>query len=221
MASRPATNENGMTTSMNEFIRDLNRQDTTDLSLHASDDSYRTRPMFAVKVSKQQLQLLTHRVKNDLHSQRIHAPKVALFNGQVAAITDQNHRPFVTAVKPSETDDGLLPVIETVTCGWQIDVFAEASEDDIVNLRCVLTESEIKGVEQANVPFLDKAAVQVPIVAKTSASSGAHLAQGESLLIMSPETYDPDAESPENPRARFYVLTPKVIVQETIIDGRS
>ena len=148
------------------------------------------------------------------------APKVTVFNGQVVSITDQRSQPFLTGIKTIEDENSIRdePIIETVESGWRFTIFAEADEDDSVVLRSVLTESELKGVEQADLPFLkEEVIVQVPHVAKTLASSSARLAKGESLVILSPHPYDPN-DKPESPSARFYILTPQVIVQEAEVE---
>ena len=105
----------------------------------------------------------------------------------MVSITDQSWQPFLTGIKTIEDESSVRdePIIETVESGWRFAIYSEADEDESVVIRSMLTESELKSVEQADLPFLkEEVIVQVPHVAKTSASSSARLAKGESLVII-------------------------------------
>lgn len=208
MATRPRSERESFSAEIAKLVEESSEQET--IALQASDGSYRNRPMYAVKVSEQQLKLLLHRAQQDDRSNIAIAPKVTLFCGQVASITDQSQRPFVTGLKMEE-ELGSIPVVETVVVGWELNIYAEPTDDGRVQLHGLLAESKLKGVELANLPFLEQdAVVQVPHVSEVSASVQAQLDDGQSLLILSPETYDPK-HKPQNQSARFYVLTPRLI----------
>jgi len=217
MAVRETDNE---TDSLDAFVRTLNPETKVGFALQSNDASYRSRPMFAVKASEQQLKLLMQRAHQRSDCNMMFAPKVTAFNGQVFSVTDQTCRPFQTGIKTIEDEDRVRDeaIIEIVKSGWHFAIYVEADEHENVDIHSVLTESELKGVEQADLPFLkEQLSVQVPHVAKTSAGSHATLSKGESLIILSPHTYDPD-DKPESPSARFYILTPQVIVDETEVE---
>ncbi|MDG1894604.1 MAG: hypothetical protein P8J37_06830 [Fuerstiella sp.] len=51
-----------------------------------------------------------------------------------------------------------------------------------------------------------------------SVRSSFHLSNGESLLIGSPATFK-SAAADQNPTATFYMITPRLISEKTILDG--
>ena len=76
--------------------------------------------------------------------------------------------------------DLLMQTLVQTATGVELAVTEEGS----VDLRCVLTESELTSVEQASLPFLHKGAVvQVPNVARTTARSSVRVAVGESATF--------------------------------------
>ena len=175
-------------------------------------------PMIAVKVSPQQAKYFVSRAEREPATDMAQAPKVTLFNGQYAVLSDQSQRPFVTGVSQSEDNNEMQPIIEVVNDGWQMELMAEVTEDEKIDLYCVLTQSEIESVRLATLPFAkDVATVQVPKVNRTSITSTVQLEKGESLLIMSPTTYDPE-ESTQSPAATFYMLTPRKLMPQTVIE---
>ncbi|MGB7346280.1 MAG: M56 family metallopeptidase, partial [Pirellulaceae bacterium] len=171
-------------------------------------------PMIAVKVSKQQSQYFVQRAQREPETNMVMAPKVTLFNGQYAVLSDQTQRPFVTGVRASTEGETMQPIIDIVRDGWQIELLAEVTEEEKIDLHCVLTQSELESVRLATLPFAkDIATVQVPKVNRTSIRSTVRLDNEESLLIMSPTAYDPK-ESSQSPAATFYMLTPRAIMPE-------
>mgnify|MGYP005704457817 FL=1 len=79
------------------------------------------------------------------------APKVTLFNGQNAVITDQIQRPFVTSVIPVVGDFAAAqqPVITVLSDGTSVNVQAVVSSDRrFVRLTLIPTFSEIGKVEE-------------------------------------------------------------------------
>jgi hypothetical protein len=156
------------------------------------------------------------RCQQDAHSSIEMAPKITLFNGQHALIQSEVQRPFVTGVRPNALAGGKMdPVIEVVHEGWRMLLHAEATEEEGVELQCVLTESEIQNVGLANLPFradddpTANVTVQVPSVARTSVRSSVRLAKDETLLIASPTAFDPQ-DTDHVPTATFYLLTPRM-----------
>ncbi|MGB7324914.1 MAG: M56 family metallopeptidase, partial [Rubripirellula sp.] len=85
-------------------------------------------PMIAVKVSKQQAQYFVQRAQRELQTNMMLAPKVTLFNGQYAVLSDQTQRPFVTGLRAPAEGATMQPIIDIVKDGWQIELLAEVTE---------------------------------------------------------------------------------------------
>ena len=206
-----------------EFPEGLTRDGSNAFTFESRDESVRSRPSVAAKISDYQAQLLMHRCRRDEHSNVLMAPKVTLFNGQQALMQDEVQRPFVTGVRPREHDrDTMDPMIKVISEGWRMQLQAEVSEDESVQLRCVLTQSEIENVELAHLPFLAadeataKVTVQVPSVTRSTVRSNVRLERNESLLIASPGTFKSD-DSDQQSQATFYMITPRLIREQVVV----
>lgn len=204
-------------------LSDMAGDPTNGLRLESHDATVRSRPALAAKISRLEAAFLIRRIQQDAESNMMFAPKVTLFNGQVASITDEVQRPFVTGVQPgSGNQTAFQPIIEVVSKGWRFGIRAEVTEDEDVDLLCNLTETKIMDVELANLPFRLKnnpsatTTVQVPNVAKTSVNSSVRLKDGESLLIVSPATYK-DTESTKPTNATFYLITPHAMSEASLV----
>jgi len=204
-----------------EFLFDGSK----DFAFESRDESVRSRPSIAAKISSFQAQLLLHRCRRDVTASALQAPKVTLFNGQHAVIQDEVQRPFVTGIRPGVGAVKLEPIIETIAEGWRMELLAEVTEAEQIDLRCVLTQSEIEKVEMANLPFLAEETpstnltVQVPSVTRSTVRSSVRLARNQCLLIASPTTFKSAANGRAS-RARFYLITPRLIPpQYTVVEG--
>jgi hypothetical protein len=89
-----------------------------------------------------------------------------------------------------------------------------------------MTESKLESVDLAHLPFpaqddrVGNVTVQVPNVNQKSVRSSVHLSNGESLLIASPATFT-SAAADQNPKATFYMITPRLISEKSIFSESS
>ena len=199
----------------------------TAVGLQTQEHSLCVRPVVGMKISKFQSRLLMNRAQRDPRTNILFAPKVTLFNGQRAWISDEARRPFVTGVHPRSNDtEELQPVIQVLRTGWWMHLHPEVTEDKGVDLRYLMTESKLQSVDMAHLPLpaqddrVGNVTVQVPNVRQKSVRSNVHLAKGESLLIASPATFKSGATD-QNPRATFYMITPRLISEKSILNESS
>jgi len=95
--------------------------------------------------------------KEEAHS----CPKVTLFEGQRATISDLVQRPFVVAASPA-SDNARQPCIEVVSEGLTIDMVCHANGGGSVTLDATVEQSKI---EKVDVVKIDEAtSVQQPHV---------------------------------------------------------
>ena len=88
--------------------------------------------------------------QGDSRNNVLQAPKVTLFDGQLATISDVTQRPFVTSITPVVGDFAVAqqPVIVVLNEGTQLNVQAIVSDDKrFVRLTLVPFFSQIKGVD--------------------------------------------------------------------------
>lgn len=186
--------------------------------LHQNVSTYSgQRPALAVSISETQRRRLLNRAQKHVRCNVAQAPKVKLQNGQRALICDEIQRPFVTGIRPgADKSSGPEPVIQVVSEGWRMQIHAEVTELDSVELHTVVTHSRIHSVQMANLPFSvseDPTAtvtVQVPHVLQSTARSRVDLQDGESLLIASPATFSAK-DSMSDSRTTFYMITPHAV----------
>lgn len=190
-----------------------------------TDRNMSLRPSIRMKISDFQKRLLLRRCGRSPNSNILTAPRVTMFNGQNAAITDITQRPFVVGLEKKKEGGkvGLQPVIRIIDEGWKMHVSPVATEDGGVELKCVITESSLLDVEVVDLPVpedlpnSDRVTLQVPTVRERSIKSVVQLAKNESLLVASPEPHAVDQQVKES-MARFYLLTPSVIPDSELIE---
>ncbi len=174
-----------------------------------------SRPMVAARISDDQLREFMQDVQADAHSNILQAPKVTLWNGQTATITDHVERPFVTAVEPQE-GGWLKPVIEVLQEGLAVTLRAATTGDGTIELTFDLQTSRIDEVSLANLPFRNpetpqgKVTVQVPSTSTVSVASTVRLPATQSLLIAVPQLFRSSSDA-EASSATFYALTPRLL----------
>lgn len=94
---------------------------------------------------------LLEAAQGDTRANILQAPKVTLFNGQFANVTDTTIRPFVTSVIPVVGDFAVaqMPVIVVLTDGMSLSVQAVVSQDRrFVRLTLVPFFSQIRDVQE-------------------------------------------------------------------------
>ncbi|QDT45240.1 Regulatory protein BlaR1 [Gimesia alba] len=147
-------------------------------------------PVRVAALTKSQEEQFFRAAQSDSRSNIVFAPKVTLFNGQRATISDLVQRPFVIGLKKQENDQ-LQPRIKTIDEGRNLTlrpvISATGSE---VNLKGLIELSQIVDVNLFTTPIAGKEAIiQIPRVHRRSISVASHLKDQQSLLICIPPTF--------------------------------
>ena len=194
-------------------------------SFHVQQSMIQSCPVFDSTITDQQARELIKFAQGDARSNIMFAPKVTLFNGQVGSIADFTHRPFVTNMRlAGETGSDMVPVVELVGEGTQIELRTDVTEKLEVELQAVVTFSQIQKVGLANLPFASpdnlktNVTVQVPSVNRMLIRSSARLSHGQNLLIAVPQVFSADGENKnDSPAATLVMLTPRIIPYESVV----
>lgn len=112
------------------------------LALAESTDGTSAKREFAMEIR------LLERVAGKEQVQSL--PKVTLFEGQRATISDLVQRPFVVAVSP-QSDASLRPCIEVVSEGLTLDLVCHANGPDSVTLDATAEQSKIVKVDAVQI----------------------------------------------------------------------
>ncbi len=172
-------------------------------------------PAIAARIDEAELAQLIRTVSADRRGNILFAPKVTMFDGQTAVITDQAQHPFVTGVDP-KADGRIQPVVSVLDEGLSIALIPKAADEDSIILDFKVKVSSIGKVSYANLPFRswDNAepqfTVQVPATEQYELGSSVKLAAGESIFVAIPRVFDnkpgADAET-----TMIVALTPRII----------
>lgn len=195
--------------------RDVDGESNDKLFFELRETATPFRPLVGAKITKEQARRFVVRSLTDSRSNIMLAPKVTLFNGQSALITDETQQPFVTGVRSVRGDyaRAFEPIIDVLPDGVRIQLRGEINEDHRLSMQCILTLSEIGDVGLANLPFdrsdesRSRVTVQVPQATSVALRAGGLLEQDECLLIACPATYD-QAERSSNELSMCYLITP-------------
>jgi len=138
----------------------------------------------------------------------LQAPKVTVFNGQRAFISDCSQSPFVVSLNRvvGEDREALQPIIRVVEEGTRLDLRPELRGEKSVWLDCRLELSRIVDVDTFTYSGLadSPATVQVPDVETTRVDAAAEIPLGKTLLIGGLKTRD----SQGNPQSMLVMLSP-------------
>jgi hypothetical protein len=107
------------------------------------------------------------------------APKVTLFDGQKASVTDQTQRPFVVALQRNGAD--LEPQIEGIPEGTSIDVRA-TTKPGAIRMDLAIQLSQIANVKTRPAGPANTA-IQVPRVAASRVALSALVKDGDTLVV--------------------------------------
>jgi beta-lactamase regulating signal transducer with metallopeptidase domain len=175
-------------------------------------------PAIAARIDESELAQLVRSVSMDRKGKILFAPKVTLFNGQMAGIADMVQRPFVTGVDP-KADGRMQPVVSIVDEGLSFLLTPKAGDDGSVVLAFEVKASSIGKVSYANLPIkatftaVPQFTVQVPATEQYAVSSSVKLSAGESVVVAIPRVFDnqpgADAET-----TVIVALTPRIINTE-------
>jgi len=179
-------------------------------------------PMLIAQIVETQLGALVRAAEQNPLGNMLMAPRVTTFNGQTVTVTNRTQRPFATGVVPA--DNGRWrPRVETFDDGLKTTMRSVATETGTIELSIDLENSEIGAVRLVNLPVSvaggprgDKPMVtlQMPTVRSDSLRMTVELAEGESLLIAAPRSFDPrggkEAAEASN-TTLLYAFTPRKI----------
>lgn len=147
-------------------------------------------PVRVTTLSENQVRQFIRATQSDARSNIVFAPKVTLFNGQRATISDLVQRPFVIGLKKQE-DEQLQPRIKTIDEGRNLTLRTVVSASgDEVNLKGLFELSQIVDVNLFTTPVAGKEAViQIPRVHRQRISVASQLKDQQCLLICIPPTF--------------------------------
>lgn len=179
-------------------------------------------PAIAATIEEPELAQLVRTASADREGSIMFAPKVTLFNGQKAAISDQVKRPFVTGVDP-QADGSMQPVVSIVDEGLSFLLTPRVESDGSVTLAFEVNASSIGKVSYANLPIKASSSagpqftVQVPSTEQYAVGSSVKLSAGESVVVAIPRVFDnepgADAET-----TVIVALTPRVLDKQGPIE---
>lgn len=180
--------------------------DSDSLSVDRRQQVSIARAVVAARITQAQKRHLISLYENRSNATMWSSPRVSLRNGQIASIRDEVMRPFTIGVQ--QEDSQVRPVVEVFRQGTRIDIRVRVKSDDRLSLQCQLMQSDIQGVQLAQLPIRDEEfTVQVPRAHQDTTTIGASLVDGESILIVSPTPYS--ATSKQAATARCYLLSPR------------
>ena len=138
------------------------------------------RPVFVETVNDAEKKRLIQQFQKTPSANVMFAPKVTLFDGQLAEIKDTASRPFVTGLN---SDNGkLTPAIQTFEEGTQLAIQVHVRKDKSVRMNIGTRLSQIRQISVANAGRND-AKVQVPKVHKSDIQLSAAVSSGDSIAI--------------------------------------
>ncbi|MGB7325277.1 MAG: M56 family metallopeptidase [Rubripirellula sp.] len=160
-------------------------------------------PIRVAKISRLQSERFIRQLQLDHRSNIMQSPKITMFNGQRAVISDVVQRPFVTDVLQITGDKAtaLQPKISVFEDGWKFFVETTATADEEVNLQMVFTHASIDGVKLANLPNSrenapeERVTIQVPTANSDSIAVESVLNESEALLVFSPKPYANESDT--------------------------
>ncbi len=151
-------------------------------------------PMRFRIVDKEQGEKLIDCCRADKRSNMIQAPKVTLFSGQTALVSDTSQSPFVVGVVPvvGPFATAYKPQIRVVSEGTVLRLRPVADRSGAVHLDFAASFSKIQEVGTAtfNRTPTDGTTVQIPKVATIRLEGGAELKPGQWLLLSGADITD-------------------------------
>lgn len=138
-------------------------------------------------VDREQGDKLIERCLADKRSNMLQAPKVTVFNGQTAFVSDTSQSPFVVGLTPEVGPSGAVyqPQIRVVSEGTTLQLRPVADRSGVVHLDFAATFAKIQEVGTAtfNRSPSDAATIQMPTVATIRLEGDAALKPGQWLLL--------------------------------------
>lgn len=139
-------------------------------------------------MNKDQGEKLIERCQNNARSNILQAPKVTVFNGQTACVSDIAQRPFVVGVAPVEGQEATgtrQPQTRVVSEGTMLQLRPIADQLGTIHLDFAATFSSIQKVDTVNFTpaSTNRTTLQIPEVATIRMEGGAALKPGQWLLL--------------------------------------
>lgn len=158
-------------------------------------------PIRAAKISRLQSERFIRQAQKDNRSNIMQAPKVTMFNGTCAALSDVLQRPFITDMLEIAGDKAtaMQPKISIFEDGWKFLLRTTVSADEQVKLQMVFTQASVDGVQLASLPNSrsndpeERVTIQVPTVKSDSIAVESVLSESEALLLFSPKPYSSES----------------------------
>ena len=136
-------------------------------------------PVFVRRLNDTAVRKMIRAAQADERSNIFFAPKVTLFDGQVANISDTVQRPFVVGIQAKGT--GLQPRVDILSEGMSIELRAKTIGAE-VKLDVAIDLSDISNVK-TRVAGPENAMVQVPEVSSSLVSLSALVRENETLAV--------------------------------------
>lgn len=152
--------------------------------VHATAQVEERLPVFVVPLDERQVQTILQIAQGDPRTNLIHAPKVTLFNGQQALLSDCVSRPFVVGLQ-AVPGEGVQSRVEVIDEGTRISL-RPALQADLrhVQLRGSVELSKIADVATVTaVTMRGVDSIQVPRVHRCRINIASDIEDGHSLLI--------------------------------------
>ncbi|QEG37325.1 M56 family metallopeptidase [Bythopirellula goksoeyrii] len=172
------------------------------LSLSMESISVDYAPYVATILSAAEMDLVVKKSKLDHWTS---APKITIFSGQVAKISDLSQLPFVVGVThlKGEFATAAQPCIEVLSQGMELGVKTSMTDRNTIELQCQLELNFIDGVSEAKMPGQDLV-IQIPKATHRTISARCNMKQGETLLIAPTITV---ARKSEPAKYCYYAIT--------------
>ncbi|WP_417380168.1 M56 family metallopeptidase [Gimesia sp.] len=147
-------------------------------------------PVRVAVLTKAQETQFIRMAQRDVRSNILYAPKMAVFNGQRATVSDIVQRPFIIGLQKTENAK-LQPKIKTIDEGRNLTLRPVISDEGSeVNLKGLIELSQIVDVNFYTTEVAGReATIQIPRVHRRSISVASHLKDQQSLLICIPPTF--------------------------------
>lgn len=198
--------------SSSQWAKSITQEESPDFSISMESISFEYAPYTAFVVDEQQMGKLVRYFQSNNRTSITNAPKVTLFSGQSALISDESLTPFVYGVESikGEYATALQPNIAVLPEGLKLDLQALTLGDKTVDLRCRLTLSSIDGVTNARLPG-EEVTVQTPKATRRTVNVRCQLKRGETLLVAPVAGQRSDGQ-----KTYYYAISAEQIFQQDL-----
>lgn len=158
----------------------LQLEKTAGLDFRATKTIQSRMPVMYQTLMPAQADALRRRLGENAKSNTMKTPRVTAFNGRQVTIFDAVMRPFVTGLKKG------TPQITTIVEGLRLQLVNRVTTKDSVELKGVLTLSDIDDVETTKVfpqPGSEPVTLQQPIVRSSRLEISTSVPSGKTLLL--------------------------------------